>query len=230
VAGEWVEKMSETATRSGQCSDGIDKKEPSSLDIAIDRTAFRKRFKSNEEIYGANERANYFYKVVSGCVRCYTVLEDGRRLIASFYLPGEIFGLEPTERHLFSAEAVSDAETLVINRNEVTRLAARETAVAGALWAHVANELHRTQNHLLLLNKGASERVVTFLLEMDDRLELSDENGLPMCRQDIADYLALSSETVSRKLSKLESASAIALRTTRHIVLRDRAVLELMVT
>jgi CRP/FNR family nitrogen fixation transcriptional regulator len=195
VAGEWVEKMSETATRSGQCSDGIDKKEPSSLDIAIDRTAFRKRFKSNEEIYGANERANYFYKVVSGCVRCYTVLEDGRRLIASFYLPGEIFGLEPTERHLFSAEAVSDAETLVINRNE-----------------------------------GASERVVTFLLEMDDRLELSDENGLPMCRQDIADYLALSSETVSRKLSKLESASAIALRTTRHIVLRDRAVLELMVT
>jgi CRP/FNR family transcriptional regulator, nitrogen fixation regulation protein len=221
--------MPETGTRNGQCFDGIDK-EPSALDIAIDKTAFRKRFKSNEEIYGANERADYFYKVVSGCVRSYAVLEDGRRLIASFYLPGEIFGLEPIERHLFSAEAVSDAEILVINRNEVMSLAARENAVAGALWAHVANELQRTQSHLLLLNKGASERVVSFLLEMDDRLQLSDGNRLPMCRQDIADYLALSSETISRKLTKLESASAIALRTTRNIVLRNRAVLEQMVT
>jgi CRP/FNR family nitrogen fixation transcriptional regulator len=221
--------LPETATRSGQCSDRIDKKEPSALDIAIDGIAFRKQFKSNEEIYGASERADYFYKVVSGCVRSYTVLEDGRRLIAAFYLPGEIFGLEPTERHLFSGEAVTNAEILVIDRNEVMRSAAQENAVAGALWAHVANELHRTQSHLLLLNKSASERVVTFLLEMDNRLQLSDGNGLPMCRQDIADYLALSSETVSRKLTKLESASAIALRTTRHIVLRDRAVLEHMV-
>jgi CRP/FNR family transcriptional regulator, nitrogen fixation regulation protein len=222
--------LSETPTRSGQWSDRIDKKEPSALDIAIDRIAFRKRFKSNEEIYGAKEPADYFYKVVSGCVRSYTVLGDGRRLIAAFHLPGEVFGLEPTERHLFSAEAVSDAETLVINRNEVTRLAARENAVAGALWAHVATELHRTQSHLLLLNKGASERVATFLLEMRERIQLSDEVGLPMTRQDIADYLAISSETVSRMLTKLESASAIALRTTRHIVLRDRAVLEQMVT
>jgi CRP/FNR family transcriptional regulator, nitrogen fixation regulation protein len=222
--------LPETATRSGQCSDRIDKKEPSALDIAIDGIAFRKQFKSNEEIYGASERADYFYKVVSGCVRSYTVLEDGRRLIAAFYLPGEIFGLEPTERHLFSGEAVTNAEILVIDRNEVMRSAAQENAVAGALWAHVANELHRTQSHLLLLNKSASERVVTFLLEMDNRLQLSDGNGLPMCRQDIADYLALSSETVSRKLTKLESASAIALRTTRNIVLRNRAVLEQMVT
>ena len=220
--------LPETASR--QCSGRIDKKEPSALNIAIDRIASRKRFKSNEEIYGAKEPADYFYKVVSGCVRSYTVLEDGRRLIAEFHLPGEVFGLERTERHLFSAEVIGDAEILVINRNEVMWSAARENAVAGALWAHVANELHRTQNHLLLLNKGASERVVTFLLEMDDRLHLSDENRLPMCRQDIADYLALSSETVSRKLSKLESASAIAFRTTRHIVLRDRAVLEQMVT
>jgi CRP/FNR family transcriptional regulator, nitrogen fixation regulation protein len=204
--------------------------ERSALGIAIDRIAFRKRFKSNEEIYGAKECADYFYKVISGCIRSYTVLEDGRRLIAAFHLPGEVFGLEPTERHLFSAEAVSDAEVLVINRNEAMRSAARENAVAGALWAQAANELHRTQSHLLLLNKSASERVATFLLEMRERIQLSDEVGLPMSRQDIADYLAITSETVSRTLTKLESASAIALRTTRHIVLRDRAGLEQMLT
>ena len=222
--------LSETTTRNCQRSGKVHEKEPSALHNAINRTAFRKRFTSNEEIFGASEGADYLYKIVSGCVRSYTVLEDGRRLIAAFYLPGEIFGLEPTERHLFSGEAVTNAKILVIDRNEVMRSAAQENAVAGALWAHVANELHRTQSHLLLLNKSASERVVTFLLEMDNRLQLRDENGLPMCRQDIADYLALSSETVSRKLTKLESASAIALRTTRHIVLRDRAVLEQMVT
>jgi CRP/FNR family nitrogen fixation transcriptional regulator len=107
------------------------------------------------------------------------------------------------------------------------RSAARENAVSGDLWAHVANEIHRTQNHLLLLNKSASERVATFLLEMSER---GDEVGLPMCRQDIADYLGLTSETVSRTLTKLENASAIALRTTRLIVLRDRAGLEQMLT
>jgi CRP/FNR family transcriptional regulator, nitrogen fixation regulation protein len=145
----------------------------------------------------------------------------------SLLFTGEIFGLEPTERHLLSAEAIGNAEILVINRNEVMRSAARENAVAGDLWAHVANELHRTQNHLLLLNKSASERVATFLLEMS---ELGDEVGLPMCRQDIADYLGLTSETVSRTLTKLENASEIALRTTRLIVLRDRAGLEQMLT
>jgi CRP/FNR family transcriptional regulator, nitrogen fixation regulation protein len=218
--------LPETATR----PDRIDKKGPSALDIAIDSIAFRKRFKSNEEIYGAMERADYFYKVVSGCVRSYTVVEDGRRLIVAFHLAGEIFGLEPKELHLFSAEAIDNAEILVINRNEIMGSAVRENAVAGALWAHMATELHRTQSHLLLLNKTSSERVATFLLEMSERIELTDEVGLPMSRQDIADYLALASETVSRTLTKLEHASAIALRNPKHIVLRDRARLEQMLT
>jgi CRP/FNR family transcriptional regulator, nitrogen fixation regulation protein len=225
-----MRSKAKTSIRIHQSSGSIDKKGPSALDIAIDRTAFRKRFKRNEEIYGAKERADYFYKVIAGCVRSYTVVEDGRRLIAAFYLPGEIFGLEPTERHLCSAEAVTDAETLVINRNEVMQFAMQENAVARDLWAHVANELHRTQSHLLLLNKSASERLANFLLEMSDRRGLGNEVGLPMCRQDIADYLALTSETVSRTLAKLENAAAITLRTTRHIVLRDRAGLEQMLT
>jgi len=227
--------LTKIATRNSLYSGRIDKKEPSALDIAVGRIGFRKRFGINEEIYGANERADYFYKVVSGYVRSYTVVEDGRRLIAAFYLPGDIFGLEPTERHLFSAEAIFDAEMLVINRNEVMQSAARENTLARDLWAHVANELHRTQSHLLLLNKSASERVATFLLEMGDRTRHDrtrhrDEIGLPMSRQDIADYLAVTSETVSRMLTKLENTSAIALRTTRSIVLRDRAGLEQMVT
>ena len=89
-----------------------------------------------------------------------------------------------------------------------------------------------TQSHLLLLQKR--KRAATFLLEMGDRTRHDrtrhqDEIGLPMSRQDIADYLAVTGETVSRTLTKLENTSAIALRTTRSIVLRDRAGLEQMV-
>ena len=84
-----------------------------------------------------------------------------------------------------------------------------------------------TQSHLLLLQKR--KRAATFLLEMGDRTRHQDEIGLPMSRQDIADYLAVTGETVSRTLTKLENTSAIALRTTRSIVLRDRAGLEQMV-
>jgi CRP/FNR family transcriptional regulator, nitrogen fixation regulation protein len=94
----------------------------------------------------------------------------------------------------------------------------------------VANELHRTQNHLLLLNKSASERVIAFLLEMSDRIQPSGEIELPMSRPDIADYLGLNSETVSRILRKLEDASVITLPTIRRIVLRDRASLEQMLS
>ena len=70
----------------------------------------------------------------------------------------------------------------MISRDQVLRLAARENAVAGDLWAHVANELHHAQNHLLLLNKSASERVTAFLLEMSDRIQPSGEIELPMSR------------------------------------------------
>jgi CRP/FNR family nitrogen fixation transcriptional regulator len=76
-----------------------------------------------------------------------------------------------------------------------------------------------------MLVKTARERVASFLLEMAERLEFSDEIELPMPRHDIADYLGLTIETVSRTLTQLENQSAIALPTSKRIVLRDRAAL-----
>jgi CRP/FNR family transcriptional regulator, nitrogen fixation regulation protein len=89
----------------------------------------------------------------------------------------------------------------------------------------VHHELQLAQNHLLLLAKTARERVASFLLEMAERIPSSDEVELPMSRQDVADYLGLTIETVSRMLTRLETASAIALPTTKRIVLRNRAAL-----
>jgi CRP/FNR family nitrogen fixation transcriptional regulator len=182
-------------------------------------------FVRNAEIYGEKEPADCIYKVLSGTVRTYRALIDGRRQVGAFYLPGDMFGLESGEEHVFSAEAVVDAKILVIDRSLVVSLAACDNEVARQLWALMGRELQRTQDHLLLLIKTAHERVSAFLLEMADRIESSDEVELTMSRQDIADYLGLTIETVSRMLTQLENASAIALPTSKRIVLRNREVL-----
>jgi CRP-like cAMP-binding protein len=179
----------------------------------------------NEEIYGENEPAEYLYKVVSGTVRTSKFLDDGRRQVGQFYSPGDIFGMEAGAEHSFSAEAITEAKVLVIKRSAVEALAARDNEVARQLWTMTQRELERMQGHVLLLIKTAQERVAGFLLEMADRIKSTSEVELPMSRQDIADYLGLTIETVSRTLTNLEKNAAIALPTSRRIVLRNRAAL-----
>jgi CRP-like cAMP-binding protein len=182
-------------------------------------------FGRNTEIYGENEPAEYVYKVLSGTVRTYKVLNDGRRQIGAFYLPGDVFGLEIGEEHSFSAEAITECKILVVKRSALVSLAQRDTEVARQLWAMTAAELHRAQDHIILLITTAQERVAGFLLEMAKRSAAAAEIELPMSRQDIADYLGLTIETVSRTLSQLERGAAIAVPTSRRIVLRNRAAL-----
>jgi CRP/FNR family transcriptional regulator, nitrogen fixation regulation protein len=177
------------------------------------------------EIYGENEPAEYLYKVISGTIRTSKILNDGRRQIGGFYLPDDVFGLEPGSEHAFSAEAITDAKVLVIKRSAVEALAARDNEAARELWAITGRELQRVQDHILLLIKTAQERVAAFLLEMSERIKSNDEINLPMSRQDIADYLGLTIETVSRTLTSLECNAAIALPTSRRILLRNRAAL-----
>ena len=182
-------------------------------------------FARNGEIYGENEPAEYLYKLVSGTVRTSKILNDGRRQIGEFYLPGDMFGLEAGGEHAFSAEAITDAKVIVVKRSAVEALAARDNAVARQLWAMTSRELQRMQEHILLLIKTAQERVAGFLLEMAERVKSTTEIELPMSRQDIADYLGLTIETVSRTLTLLEDNATIALPSSRRIVLRNRAAL-----
>jgi CRP-like cAMP-binding protein len=182
-------------------------------------------FARNTEIYGENEPAEYLYKVVSGTVRTYKVLVDGRRQIGGFYLPGDIFGLETDDEHAFSAEAITDCKIIVIKRSAVIALAARDNDVARQMWGLTARELQRVQDRILVLIKSAQERVAGFLLEMADRASDGGAVELPMSRQDIADYLGLTIETVSRTLTQLEKTATIALPSSRRILLRNRSAL-----
>jgi CRP/FNR family nitrogen fixation transcriptional regulator len=185
-------------------------------------------FGRNAEIYGEGEPADYLYKIVSGAVRTSKILADGRRQIGSFYVPGDIFGLEAGDEHTFSGEAIVETKVLVIKRSALVGRAACDNDLARQLWALTGCELARVQGHVLLLIKTAQERVAGFLLEMADRAPNGDAIELSMSRQDIADYLGLTIETVSRTLSGLESAATIALPSSRLVVLRNRAALRQM--
>ena len=183
-------------------------------------------FPRDAEIYCENSPATYLYKAISGTVRTFKTMSNGRRHIRAFYLPSDIFGVETGPEHAFSAEAVTDAKVLVIERKAVVALAARDNDAAGQLWSLTSRELRHARNHVQLLIQGAQERVAGFLLEMADRAPAGDEIELPMPRQDIADYLGLTIETVSRMLTHLEKVAAIALPTSRRVVLRSRSALK----
>jgi CRP/FNR family nitrogen fixation transcriptional regulator len=193
---------------------------------ALDLMGAPMTFKRNTEIYGEGEPADYLYKVVSGAVRTYKMLSDGRRQIGAFYMPGDVFGLESGDEHTFSAEAVSEARVLVVKRSALVALAARDNEVAHQLWTITSRELQRAQEHVLALIRTAEERVVSFLLEMASRVSGGNQIELPMSRQDIADYLGLTIETVSRTMTQLETSAAIELPSSRRVVLRNRVALD----
>ena len=187
----------------------------------------RMTFDRDEEIFGEGEPADFVYRVISGAVRTYRVLSDGRRQIGDFHLTGDLFGLEASREHMFSAEAIGHCEILVCRRSTLFGIAARSAELGQALWAQTALELERAHAHLMLLGrKSACERVATFLAALSDRHPEDREIVLHMSRQDIADYLGLTIETVSRTFTQLQADGVIALKGCRHVQVRSRGALD----
>ncbi len=186
-------------------------------------------YKKDEEIYGEDEPAEYVYQVISGAVRSYKLLSDGRRQIGACHLPGDVFGLEFGSSHRLAAEAIIDTNVRLVKRRSLEQAASVDVAVARKLWTMTAGDLRHAEDHMLLLGrKTAMERVATFLLEMDRRLAVAGMMALPMCRRDIGDYLGLTLETVSRALSQLHSQGVLGFSGARQIVLRNRQRLRSM--
>ncbi len=179
------------------------------------------RFTRNSEIYSEEEAAEYLYQVVSGAVRTYKILEDGRRQIGAFYLPGDLFGFEAGGSHVSSAGAICETQLLMVKRTALIVCASDQRELTRQLWDAMALELRRFQEHMMLLISSAEDRVVAFLLDMSRRATKNGAIELPMSRQDVADYLGLTIETVSRTFSQLEQNGVIALPTSRRVELRN---------
>lgn len=182
-----------------------------------------------EELFAEGDGAEYFYKVVSGSIRTYKLLSDGRRQIDAFHLVGDIFGLEAGDEHRFTAEALADATVLAFRRSRLAELTADDPAFRDQVMVSMMRSLERAQDHMLLLGrKTAQEKIATFLLDMAGRV--SEDGGghieLPMQRCDIADHLGLTIETVSRTLTQFVREGLIRLRAgSRSVDLCDMGAL-----
>jgi CRP/FNR family nitrogen fixation transcriptional regulator len=192
----------------------------------------RLRLARNVEIYAEGDAADRLYKVISGTVRCCKILADGRRHISEFLFAGDFFGMEARSEHRYTAEAVGDAVVMAYPRSRFERLVEQDLRFSRWLREQAIANLDRAHARMLLLGcKTASERVISFLLDLAERTDCDELLELPMSRYDIADYLGLTTETISRELSKLKHAEMIAVKGQgQRIELLDRKTLGEMAT
>jgi CRP/FNR family nitrogen fixation transcriptional regulator len=179
-------------------------------------------FGRNMEIYAEGEPAGHVYKVVSGVVRISKLLPDGRRQISAFHTSGDMFGFEADELHHASAEAVVPVKVIAYKWQSLLAAGCRSASLVRDLLNLTMVGLRDTQEHLLLLGrKNALERVAAFLLDMSKRTKAGSVVELAMPRHDIADYLGLTLETVSRMFAELKERGAIRLEGARRVHLLD---------
>lgn len=196
---------------------------------ALEALATRIQYDRGQEIYKEDSPVDYWYRIVSGVARRFSARADGRRQIVDLLLPGDVFGFGVREKHHFSVEVITDG-TLVTRyaRSRLEVLAESDPRIARELRDASCEAMSRL--HALIVNLGrttAEEKVGHFLLKMAERLagRPADNVLLPMSREDIADYLALSVETVSRSLTQLKRRRVIVFIGTRQIRIIDRRAL-----
>lgn len=195
--------------------------------IALERIGTRLTFARNDEIYSEGDSSGCWYKVVSGTVRVCKLLADGRRHIAEFCLSGDCFGIGNERERIYAAEAVDDVIVMRF-RLGVTEQLIDQNPMVARLWrdAMLRNLTSALGRSLLLGRMTAPERVAAFLLEICGRRGRTKSLNLPMSRNDIADYLGLTVETVCRILSTFKRNGIIAVPNAHWIELLDRAALE----
>jgi CRP/FNR family transcriptional regulator, nitrogen fixation regulation protein len=194
---------------------------------ALEQIGTRRSFTRDEAIYTESDLSDCWYKVVSGTVRTCKLLADGRRHIAEFCFPGDCFGLPASGVRIASAEAVGAVVVMRYPQRATDRLIDENPRLVRGLYDRTLRELIHAQTRMLQLGRmTASERVASFLLEVSDRHDTPHALDLPMSRNDVADYLGLTIETVCRVLSGFRRNGVIAIPMPYRIELRDREVLE----
>lgn len=185
------------------------------------------RFAAREVLVSQGERAESVFTITEGVARLYKLLTDGRRQLLGFALPGDFLGLSLFDIYSFSADAVTDTTVCRFPRQSFIAFADQRPHLMGRLHEFASHELSLAQEQMVLLGRrSAEERVGSFLIMMRDRLRrlghTSPSLPLPMSRQDIADYLGLTIETVSRTFTKLTKAKSIVVVPDGVRLLRER--------
>ncbi|WP_017931804.1 helix-turn-helix domain-containing protein [Robiginitomaculum antarcticum] len=192
----------------------------SQQDDYIDHVKSRGRVHPEQTVlYHQGDGVSGFYRVNSGIVMVYRLLPDSQRQISGFYTQGDFFGLSSSDAHPDTAVTVSTANIVMLTLHDIRQ----SIALQKTLFDMACSQLDTAQTLITTLTKrSAAEKVATFLVMLSQRQGqqgVSFDIRLPMSRQDIADYLGLSIETVSRMLTKLKDGGVIHLpnRNTIHI-------------
>jgi CRP-like cAMP-binding protein len=188
------------------------------------------RYKTGDWVYRSSDPIEHWYRIVEGAARKSVLSGDGRRHIVEFLVPGDLFGFSAASVRYFGVEALV-AKTLIARypRRGAEGLANSDPQLARELRELAFESVARLQRRIVTLARStAIERVSAFLLEMADRGHTAptDAVPLPMSRYDIADYLGLAVETVSRTLTELRGRDVIAFRSVRELLIPDRGVLK----
>lgn len=191
------------------------------------------RLGDGECLFMEGDRPVAVYTLTTGVIRLSKLLRDGRRQIAGFLFPGDFLGLTVEDAHLFTAEAIGEAALCRFPRTRFEAFLDEHPQMERRLFAIAAHELAAARQQVVLLGrKTASEKVVSFLLMVGSRCRreggLADEVSIPMTRIDIADYLGLRIETVSRELTALKIKRLIQLTGTHALRLLDKPRLQAM--
>lgn len=179
------------------------------------------------EIVAQSSQTDHCMQVLSGCVRTFSLLEDGRRQIAEFLFPGDLLRWEAFSADDFGAEAVTPVTLRRIPHKVIEERANSDLAFARRLRSYSATQMCAARARCILLGrKTATERVASFLLEMAARLGEAGVAGidLPMSRTDIADYLGLTTETVCRSLTEMRQLGLIDVQRAKFVVLQRVAL------
>jgi CRP/FNR family nitrogen fixation transcriptional regulator len=217
---------SDALDRAGSAAAGVARSGELDALVAFEQIGSRRSFARYEEIFAEGDAADCWFKVISGTVRLCKLMADGRRHIAEFFFSGDCFGLENIPERLFAAEAVSDVVVLRIPRRATERLLDDKPSLALSLRDMTLRDLANAQIRMMMLARmSAPERVATFLLDIFERRDATRILDLPMSRNDIADYLGLTIETVCRAMSAFKRDGMIDIPSPHRVVLRDRDAL-----
>lgn len=194
-------------------------------------TTAERSLKAHEHVFLEGESQTYVYQVLEGVIGVYKLLPDGRRQIVAFHYPGDMIGLDHHQHFADHAEALCDARIRCIPADTVDSLISNEPGFGQALMRLLAIELAETREQLLSLGrKSAMEKLATFLLRISRRNESFGLNSellhVPMTRAEMADYLGLTVETVSRNITKLKVARVIQLNSRSKIKVLDPDALQ----
>jgi len=204
--------------------------EDSELNL-LDKIVRFVELEAGDSVFDEGEPALNVYNLTAGTVKLYKLLPDGRRQVTGFLSAGDFLGLAASDDYIFSAESVTPASLCKFSRADLDLLLEQAPQLERRLLGMARYELAEAQDQMLLLGrKTAKERIASFLLMLSDRAVCRGEADnpvlIPMSRNDIGDYLGLTTETVSRTLTRLRTGGVISLETDRKITLVERETLQ----